>query len=126
VASYLAFIEVTGREAVCGPVGHCNAVQQSSYAFLFGVLPVGMLGQIGYLTLFATWMGVELGPSAFRPLLRRFLWGTALVGTLFSAYLTFLEPFVIGATCAWCLTSSIVMALMLLVSTSTAHSTTEA
>jgi len=30
-------------------------------------------------------------------------------GIAFSIYLTFLEPFVIGATCAWCLTSAIVM-----------------
>jgi uncharacterized membrane protein len=37
----------------------------------------------------------------------------ALVGTLFSIYLTFLEPFVIGATCAWCLASSIIMAAIL-------------
>lgn len=28
-------------------------------------------------------------------------------------HLTFLEPFVIGATCAWCLTSAVVMTLLL-------------
>ena len=38
----------------------------------------------------------------------------ALFGTLFSIYLTFLEPFVIGATCAWCLTSAVSMTLILL------------
>ena len=37
----------------------------------------------------------------------------ALFGVLFSIYLTFLEPFVIGATCAWCITSAIIMALIL-------------
>ena len=31
----------------------------------------------------------------------------AFGGTLFSIYLTFLEPFVIGATCMWCLTSAV-------------------
>jgi uncharacterized membrane protein len=36
-----------------------------------------------------------------------------LFGTLFSVYLTFLEPFVIGATCAWCLTSAVLMAALL-------------
>jgi len=30
-------------------------------------------------------------------------------GTLFSIYLTFLEPFVIGATCLWCLSSAVIM-----------------
>jgi uncharacterized membrane protein len=37
----------------------------------------------------------------------------ALVGTLFSVYLTFLEPFVLGATCAWCLTSAVLQTLLL-------------
>jgi uncharacterized membrane protein len=39
-------------------------------------------------------------------------------GVLFSIYLTFLEPFVIGATCAWCLTSAIIMTAMLWLSLS--------
>jgi uncharacterized membrane protein len=30
-------------------------------------------------------------------------------GTLFSIYLTFLEPFAIGATCLWCLSSAVIM-----------------
>ena len=33
-------------------------------------------------------------------------------GILFSIYLTFLEPFVIGATCAWCVTSAILMTVL--------------
>jgi uncharacterized membrane protein len=37
----------------------------------------------------------------------------AAFGTLFSGYLTFLEPFVIGATCAWCLTSAVLIAVIL-------------
>jgi uncharacterized membrane protein len=31
---------------------------------------------------------------------------------LFSIYLTFLEPFVIGASCAWCLTSAIILSAL--------------
>ena len=44
------------------------------------------------------------------------LFGMTALGTLFSFYLTFLEPFVIGATCAWCLTSAIVMTVLMLLS----------
>ena len=47
----------------------------------------------------------------------RALWVMALAGTAFSAYLTFLEPFVIGATCVWCITSAVVVGLLLLTST---------
>ena len=34
-------------------------------------------------------------------------------GVLFSSYLTYLEPFVIGATCLWCLTSALILTAML-------------
>jgi uncharacterized membrane protein len=34
-------------------------------------------------------------------------------GTLFSAWLTFLEPFVIGATCMWCVLSALTMLALL-------------
>jgi uncharacterized membrane protein len=51
VAGYLAFIESTGGEAVCGPVGDCNTVQQSEYAFLFGVVSVGLLGMLSYIAI---------------------------------------------------------------------------
>ncbi len=40
----------------------------------------------------------------------------AFAGTLLSAYLTFLEPFVIGATCMWCITSALVMVAVLWIS----------
>jgi uncharacterized membrane protein len=41
----------------------------------------------------------------------------ALGATGFSIYLTFLEPFVIGASCAWCLTSAVATTLILLAAT---------
>jgi len=44
------------------------------------------------------------------------LFAMTITGTLFSIYLTFLEPFVIGATCAWCLTSAIVMTMLMFLS----------
>ena len=35
---------------------------------------------------------------------------------LFSLYLTYLEPFVIRAVCIWCLTSAVIITLLLLLS----------
>ena len=113
VASYLSFIEITHTEAVCGPVGDCNTVNQSSYATLFGFLPVGVLGLMGYALILLLW-GVGLwGPEGAKDPAQIGLWGAALFGILFSVYLTFLEPFVIGATCAWCLSSAVIMTLLL-------------
>jgi uncharacterized membrane protein len=113
VAAYLSYVEITHAEAACGPVGDCNTVNQSKYAVLFGVLPVGILGLIGYGVILVLWVLRRAGSSASERAASVGLWGAALFGTLFSVYLTFLEPFVIGATCAWCLTSALVMTLLL-------------
>jgi uncharacterized membrane protein len=109
VSLYLTQVEVSGADAVCGPVGDCNAVQQSPYALLFGVLPVALLGVIGYLSLLFTYgMGLWTG-SRIRRHLPGALFVMAVLGLGFATYLTFLEPFVIGATCAWCLTQAVCM-----------------
>ncbi|MGD8699545.1 MAG: vitamin K epoxide reductase family protein [Gemmatimonadales bacterium] len=115
VASYLAYIESTGAEAVCGPVGDCNTVNQSEYAILFGVLPVGVLGLAGYVAIIAAWLTARRGDGRASDWAKVALLGMTLFGTLFSIYLTFLEPFVIGATCAWCLTSAVVMTLLMII-----------
>jgi uncharacterized membrane protein len=109
VAGYLAYVETTQVQAVCGPVGDCNTVQQSEYARLFGILPIGILGMAGYVMILLAWV---IGHSANQRLTvyaRLTQLGMTAFGVLFSIYLTFLEPFVIGATCAWCLTSAIIM-----------------
>jgi uncharacterized membrane protein/thiol-disulfide isomerase/thioredoxin len=113
VAGYLSFIELTKTEALCGPLGDCNSVQSSPYAYLFGILPVGILGAVGYLSILAAWLIAEFGPQSLRKFAALAAWGMAWFGVLFSCYLTFLEPFVIGATCAWCISSAILITLVL-------------
>jgi uncharacterized membrane protein len=113
---YLAYVETTGAEAVCGPIGDCNTVQQSEYALLFGFLPVAVLGLMGYVAIlfvyvYGTW--IQGAGDQYAPAL---VFLMAFFGLNFSIYLTFLEPFVIGATCAWCLTSAVSMALITLFS----------
>lgn len=126
VAAYLSFVEVTGQSAVCGPVGDCNAVQQSPYAHLFGILPVGVLGLVGYAAILAAWGLERGGPRVARRPTLRLRWAMAFGATAFSVYLTFLEPFVIGATCMWCITSSVVVALLLLATTLELRASAEA
>jgi uncharacterized membrane protein len=113
VAGYLAYVETAQVAAVCGPVGDCNTVQQSEYARLFGLIPIGVLGLIGYLAIGLAWAVGRYGRGLPADWAARALVGLTLVGTLFSIYLTFLEPFVIGATCAWCLTSAVIMTALL-------------
>lgn len=113
VAGYLAYVETAQVEAVCGPVGDCNTVQQSEYADLFGVLPVGVLGLVGYSLIGVLWFFSRLGRGRVEQIASTTILVVTFIGTLYSAYLTFLEPFVIGATCAWCLSSAVIMTALL-------------
>jgi len=117
VAFYLSFVEITQTEAICGPVGNCNSVQESQYAYLFGVIPVGAIGLAGYAAILAAWIFRQFGPKSWSKFLALAMWLFAWFGILFTIYLTFLEPFVIGATCAWCITSAILMTLVFLAAT---------
>ena len=109
VSIYMAYVETTHTTAVCGPIGDCNTVQQSSYAVLLGVIPVGVLGILGYAAMLIAWAATYWGRYKNLPV------SVLFAMALFSIYLTFLEPFVIGATCVWCLTSAVSMTLILFV-----------
>jgi uncharacterized membrane protein len=114
VAAYLSNVEVRHVEAVCGPVGDCNTVNQSRYARLFGVLPIGVLGFFGFLAILAAWTLRRWGSVKLALLAAVSISGMTAFGTLFSVYLTFVEPFVIGATCLWCLSSAVIMTTLFL------------
>lgn len=116
IAIYLSYVEVAQVTAVCGPVGDCNTVQQSVYARLFGVLPIGLLGLFGYAAILIAWSVARFANGRTAYAANLCLFGMVATGTLFSIYLTFLEPFVIGATCIWCLSSAVLMTVLMLVS----------
>lgn len=116
VAGYLSYIETQSVTAACGPVGDCNAVQQSRYATLFGFLPVGVLGLLDYLGMLAAWLTRKYRPKFAKPADIAFF-AMAFFAVIFSLYLTYLEPFVIRAVCIWCLTSAVIVTLLLLLGT---------
>ncbi|MEI6610544.1 MAG: vitamin K epoxide reductase family protein [Deltaproteobacteria bacterium] len=116
IAVYLSYVEVSETRAVCGPVGNCNAVQNSPYAKLFGILPIAVMGMIVYVAIILAWLFRQFGPALFKRIAGLVIFGLAIFSVLFSAYLTFLEPFVIGASCAFCLASAIVVTIILWVS----------
>jgi len=116
VASYLAYVEMTHVEAICGPVGECNIVQSSSYAVLFGV-PIAVWGLLDYLAILALWAGQRFlsGKTASWSSFALIL--LAVFGTLFSIYLTSLELFAIKAICLWCLSSAVITTLLMILAT---------
>ncbi len=114
VAGYLTYVETRLVPAVCGPVGDCNAVQSSPYARLFGIVPVALLGWVGYLALAVLWLAARWMRPPLQRAIPLLLWGMAFFGVAFSIYLTALELFVLRAVCLWCLTSAVLMAGCLL------------
>ena len=107
IAGYLSLTEAGGElpKCVVGGSGGCETVAQSKYAQLAGI-EVAYLGLGAYVAL--------LGAALIRGDLGR-LGGAlaALVGFGFSAYLTYLELFVIDAICQWCVASAVTMTVLL-------------
>jgi uncharacterized membrane protein len=91
-------------DLACG-TGGCETVQLSEHGSLLG-LPVAFYGVVGYAGL----LGVSLAGLSPRWIERPEPTVSLLVlsglGVLFTAYLTYLEAFVIGAWCRWCIGSA--------------------
>jgi uncharacterized membrane protein len=100
-----------GASLACGGSGGCDAVKNSVYASLLGI-PLPTLGLISYVSLLALLLVhnhpivSKNGWTAYMALL---IFGLSLVGVLYSAYLTYLELFVIYAICHWCVASAVIM-----------------
>lgn len=106
VAGYLAVTKLGGSSALfCAAESGCDVVQASRYAIFLG-LPTALWGAALYAVIGALAL---LGLDARRWLAAFLL---AVAGVSFSALLTALQLFVIGAVCAYCLLSAgIVIAL---------------
>lgn len=110
VASYLSWVSLGAeREAVCGPVGDCHAVQNSQYADVVGI-PVALLGTAMYGTLLLL-IVVRRWRVVGGPVTGVWMFALALGGMVYSFYLTYLELFVIEAVCLWCVVSAVVVTL---------------
>jgi uncharacterized membrane protein len=117
VATYIAVAESGGGAPKCLAGGHgCETVAQSHYSHLAGI-DVAVIGIVGYVILLAA--AIAPGDAGrFGGFL------AALVGFGFSAYLTYLELFVIDAICQWCVASAVLMTLSLAVAAARAFAYT--
>ncbi len=100
-------------EHYCAPIAcigtGCARVDASPYSEIFGV-PLSALGLLSYGAIGGLGLGAlrRGGPRAGAFFLGIF--GLALVGVLFSAYLTYVELAIIRAVCTWCATSAALIA----------------
>ncbi len=111
ISAYLSFAHSGEAPLVCSTGGGCDTVQESEYSELLGV-PVALLGFCLYAAIFATGLVTVRGagwPGRMAPFL---VFGMALTGVLYSAYLTWLELYRINAICIWCVASACLLTVL--------------
>jgi uncharacterized membrane protein len=112
VAIYLTVVHYVGFQALAcvgGSAGHssCQTVQSSVWSKLAGV-PVALLGLIGYVLILGSLLIPDREESRLATL------GLTIIGFGFSAYLTYRELFSIHAICEWCVSSAVILTLLLI------------
>ncbi len=114
IALYLTLYKMGVIGSLTCSIGSCETVNTSRWARFAG-LPVAGWGVFFYLdVLVVALIGIQ--PLLARnPVVSWLLVGWAGVGVLFSAWLTYLELFKIHAICIWCVTSAVIVTLILVV-----------
>jgi uncharacterized membrane protein len=105
LASYLTYVHYAGVKPACSLGGSCEKVQTSAYSQLAGV-PVALMGLIGYVSIMILLLAPESETTRFATV------ATTAVGFGFSAYLTYRELFSIHAICEWCVSSAVIMTVL--------------
>ena len=109
LAIYLTYIHYAGLPPLCSAGGSCETVQTSIYSKLSGV-PVALMGLTGYILIFTSLL---IKQSERTRLVTTVL---TLGGFSFSAYLTYRELYSIHAICEWCVSSAIILTILMLLS----------
>jgi len=110
-AAYLLIYKLTSAQAMCLGSGDCSTVNSSRYSETFGGIPVSLLGLLAYLTI----IGIHALETRSRFLKQNgnlLAFGLSLLGVLFSAYLTYVELYVIHAVCPFCVASAILITII--------------
>ena len=100
-AAYLTSKHFSGAQVPCSVTGGCDQVLTSNYAEVFGI-PTAAIGAIAYFLVFSLAILTFFG--------NRKMW--IVLGVMvtlmavFSAWLIYLQAFVIGAFCQFCLLSA--------------------
>ena len=113
-AIYLSWIKLANATASCGRIGDCEAVNNSRFADVGGV-PIALIGSAGFLLILVLLLLDRPGGEP-KEAVRFALFGVTLAGTIYSAYLTYIELFVLHAICPFCVLSALVMVGLLVLS----------
>lgn len=100
---YLTVQHVTGQSVRCTIVSGCSEVLSSSYASVNGI-PLALIGAVAYFTVFSLATLAAFG----YPLVGKLLLIVISLMFLTTLWLTYLQAFVIGQFCQFCLLSALV------------------
>jgi uncharacterized membrane protein len=106
VSAYLLTVHWGWWSAVCLGVGDCEAVNTSRFSELLGI-PVALLGLGAYGAIFL--LGLAILRGLYAETARRLLFAFAAIGVAFSAYLTYIELYVLYEICPWCVASAVII-----------------
>jgi uncharacterized membrane protein len=106
VATYLTVIHYAGIKPLCGKSGGCEIVQSSKYSKVAGV-PVALIGLIGYVLILGSLLAPENEGSRLATAV------LVLGGFGFSGYLTYRELYSIHHICPWCVSSAVILTILL-------------
>jgi uncharacterized membrane protein len=105
IATHIRKTKKHGKALVC-PVGaECDAVVHSDYSKFLG-FPVEILGVLYYAFIALAYIAILVVPSLAIQELFYLLFAVSGLAFIFSAYLIFVQAFVIRAWCTWCLASA--------------------
>jgi uncharacterized membrane protein len=103
---YLTYVKLSHTPIYCTPgLGDCATVNSSRWSEIWGI-PISVFGLLTYFAiLLLSFLGKRV--KFTKPFSDYLVFGLAMIGLLFSIYLTYLEAFVIRAFCQWCVLSAI-------------------
>jgi uncharacterized membrane protein len=104
---YLTYMHFTESQAAfCAAGSDCDTVRQSGFSTIMGI-PVAATGVAGYSVILIVFLSGMKKRTKWL-----LLYILALAGFVFSAYLTYLELFVIKAMCMYCIFSAVLMTII--------------
>ncbi len=115
LSAYLALYQLGYIGTLTCSIGSCETVQTSRWASFLG-MPVAVWGVGFYVTAFAIALAGVHGRLAESPRPSVALVALSAWGVVFSAWLTYLELFVIHAICMWCVVSAVLVTIIFVVS----------
>jgi uncharacterized membrane protein len=113
VSIYMTIYKITSNDKLCLGSGDCSTVNNSRYAEVNGI-PVAAIGIIGYAAILAVLL-LESRPGFFQQNSTLMIFGMALIGFLFTAWLIYVEIALIKAICPFCVTSQVAMTIIFII-----------